>query len=242
MSNLVPEKRADRNGRVVTRHVKTGSSAPGTGRIPHPQIATRDDAEDQRLVRLVSHKKPEEFAAAVKAAPPELVKTLLHFYDYANHRHISRELADHTVKIMESVRYTRQSKRYAENLITHFDFMRTLECGDSTGIMLINGLIDAEDRIAGPLSERQQQAVMRVTKAMARDNRQVDRWEDYELRLRHGLEHLALTDSELVQMVADRPEDDEGIAAAVAAGTIGAGQIKAALEDGIQQPLLGGVL
>lgn len=242
MSNLVPEKRADKNGRVVTRHVKTGAMVPGSGKIPSPQIPLRDESEDKRLVKLASQKEPEKFAEAVKTASPELVQMLLYFYDYAKPRHISRELADHTAKIIRSVKETRQSMRYAENLITHFDFMRTLDCDDSTGIMLINGVIDAEDRIAGPLSERQQQAIMRVTKAMVRDNRQVDPFDDFELRIRFGMEHLALTDEELVQMVASHPDEDERIAAAVASGTIQAGQIKAALDDDIQQPLLGGVL
>jgi hypothetical protein len=54
--------------------------------------------------------------------------------------------------------------------------------------------------------------------------------------------HYVITDEELLHMVADSPENDSFIAAALSAGTLQPGQIKAALDDDIQQPLLGGAL
>lgn len=242
MSNLTPEKRQDKNGRMVTRHVKTGTAAPGAGRIPQPLIDQRDPAEDKKLVDFASPKNAEKFLEQVQTARPELVRMLNDFYERHGKSYLTREVADHTIAIVKAARSVKHIHRYVENLMTHFDFMRTLDHGDHEGIMLINGLIDVEYRVTGPLSERQQQAVMRVTRAMMFGNKFVDPLTDVEMRLRHDMYHFVITDQELVRMVADRPENDTFIAAAVSAGTLHPGQIKTALDDNIQQPLLGGAL
>lgn len=242
MSNLSPEKRLDKNGRMVTRHVKTGSSAPGAGRIPKPQIAARDASEDRKLVISASPKYMPVFMEKVKAASPELVKRLNGFYERHHKSKLTREIADQTIKIVEAAKSTRDTLRYVDNLSTHLDYVRTLGCGDENGIMLINGLIDAEDRVTGPLSERQQQAVMLVTKAMVIDYENVDRMEDFELRVRHGMYHFALTDHDLVRMAAEDPENADKVAGMITVGVIRPGQIKAALDDNVQRPLLGGAL
>jgi hypothetical protein len=83
---------------------------------------------------------------------------------------------------------------------------------------------------------------MKVTKAMVYENSTVDRINDFEFRLRSDMEHMVLSDEDLINMVVERPDQADMIAEMVSQGVIRAGQIKAALDDDIQQPLLGGAL
>jgi hypothetical protein len=246
MSNLMPEKRLDKNNRLVTRHVKTGETVPGVGRIPGPQINARDVAADRQLVTFASPKYRPTFMEKVKITPQELVYRINDFYE--NHKesgNITREIADQTIKIVESAKMTRDSKRYIELLDTHFEFLASIGYLGSDGVSLVNGLIDVQDRVRkdkGTMTEQEQQAVMKVTKAMVYENSTVDRMDDFEFRLRHDMEHMVLSDHDLLNMVVERSEQADVIAEMVSQGVIRAGQIKAALDDEIQQPLLGGAL
>jgi hypothetical protein len=246
MSNLMPEKRLDKNNRLVTRHVKTGEAVPGAGRIPGPQIVQRDVAADRQLVVFASPKYRPTFMEQVKLAPQELVHQINEFYErHKESGNITREIADQTMKIVQSAKKTRDSKRYIELLDTHFDFLASIGYLGSDGVSLVNGLIDVQDRVRknkGTMTEHEQQAVMKVTKAMVYENSTVDRINDFEFRLRSDMEHMVLSDEDLINMVVERPDQADMIAEMVSQGVIRAGQIKAALDDDIQQPLLGGAL
>lgn len=244
MSNLIPEKRLDKNNRLVTRHVKTGTSTPGAGRIPVPQAAPRDTDADRQLVVFADPKYRPVFMEKVKAAPQDLVYRINDFYEHHKPSgRITREIADHTMKIVEA--RTRDSKRYIDLLDTHFDFLTSKGYLSDDSVSLVSGLIDVQDRVFREkltMTEHEQQAVMLVTHAMVRENQTVDPLNDYELRLRHGVHHLVLTDEDLLSIVVERADQAEVIAEMVSKGAIRAGQIKAALDDSIQQPLLGGAL
>lgn len=242
----MPEKRLDKNNRLVTRHVKNGTIAPGAGRIPGPQIVQRDVAADRQLVVFASPKYRPTFMEQVKLAPQELVHQINDFYEHhKDSGNITREIADQTIKIVESAKTTRSAPRYVELLDTHFEFLASIGYLGSDGVSLVNGLIDVQDRVRkdkGLMTEREQQAVMKVTKAMVYDNPTVDRVDDIEFRIRNDMEHMVLSDNDLINLVVERPDDADSIAEMVSKGVIRAGQIKAALDDDIQQPLLSGAL
>jgi len=246
MSNLSPEKRLDKNGHLVTRHVRTGTTAPGAGRIPGPQISPRDVEADRQLVIFASPKYRPIFMEQVKQAPQEIVHQLNAFYEKnKGSRSITREVADHTIKIVESANKTKDAPRYIELLSAHFELLSSMGRLGGDGISLINGLIDVQDRVRknkGTMTVHQQQALIRVTEAMIYKNPTVDRMNDVELRIRNDMEHLVLSDSDLINLVVERPDDADAIAAMVANGVTRAGQIKGVLDDDIQHPLLGGAL
>lgn len=145
----MPEKRQDINGKIVTRYVRLGGTAPGAGRFPAPQNNVRDAAKDKLLVDLSDPKDKEAFAREVRNASPDVVNGLLRFF--ADHKKdITREIADHVIHLVSSK--TKNIPRYVDLLNENFDHARSVH--DKDAVALVNGIIDIEDRVIKGASQR----------------------------------------------------------------------------------------
>lgn len=239
MSNLVPEKRQDINGKIVTRHVRSSGTAPGTNRIPAPQNNVRDAGLDAALIELADSKDRAGFSDEVKKTAPKVVSTLVGFLSSRQGK-MSRELADHAIKVVSAK--TKEKQRYVDLLRENYDYACTVAGNDEGAIALVNGIIDIEDRVMKrPLTEDERQALICVT-SVINQSPDYDPMKDIEYRLRNDLYHYVMMDEELVRFTVGNVDLKEGIASAVASGVKRPGEIKAVLDGDVQRPLLDGAL